>query len=70
MIEQEGRRRFLEKAGKIAVTAPAAALLLSASGQFSMASAYGGGNGGPRGNNGFGNGGTDGTPNGFPDGPR
>jgi hypothetical protein len=37
----DNRRRFLGNAGKVAITTPAAALLLSASGRFSMTSAYG-----------------------------
>ncbi len=37
----DDRRAFLAKAGKVAITAPAAALLLSASGRSAMATPYG-----------------------------
>lgn len=56
--EGEDRRAFLEKAAKTALTAPAAALLLSASSRGAMASPYGGNNG----NDG-------GSPGGQPGGP-
>lgn len=61
----ESRRAFLEKCGKFAVvTPPAVTLMLSATASKAqvVGSGFGQGQGGPQGNNGFGNGGNDGVP--------
>jgi hypothetical protein len=55
------RREFLARCGKLAVvTPPAMAVLLSAANRNYATAASG--QGGPQGNNGFGNGGNDGVP--------
>jgi hypothetical protein len=67
-IEIEDRRNFLKSAGRFAaVTPPAITLLLSTSLTSDAIAHSGGGNGGPKGNNGYGNGGGDGSPNGKDD---
>jgi hypothetical protein len=53
--EKEERREFLKRAGKLAATAPAVAMLLSSSAMPARANGRYGGNGGEhRGNNGGG----------------
>ena len=66
--EIEDRRKFLKSAGRFApVTPPAITLLLSTSLTSDAIAHSGGGNGGPKGSNGYGNGGGDGSPNGKDD---
>jgi hypothetical protein len=67
--ETEDRRKFLISAGRFAaVTPPTVTLLLSTSlTSDAIARSGAGGDGGPKGNNGYGNGGGDGSPNGKPD---
>jgi hypothetical protein len=62
--EFNDRRKFLISAGRFAaVTPPAITLLLSTSLTSDAIAGSGNGQGGPKGNNGYGNGGRDGSPN-------
>jgi len=66
----EDRRKFLATCGKFAVVTPPAITLLLSTSLTSDAIAASGGkghDGGPKGNNGWGNGGDDGSPNGKSD---
>ena len=68
----DDRRKFLATCGKFAVVTPPAITMLLSTSLNSTAVARSGAlsNGGPKGNNGFGNGGGDGSPNGKEDDDR